>query len=114
MKIENYIKTVFKTCALVLALVVMLPSVVKLSHAFTHHSHIVCEDDNTLNTHFHKTDFDCDFYKFKLTTQYYFLYNIVLPLSLEENFKITNSQYQFVSDFQKLQVALRGPPQMIS
>lgn len=113
MNVTTFITVVFKTSALVLALAVLFPSVVKLSHAFTHHSHYVCEDDNSLDTHFHETDIDCDFYKFKLTTQFYFQNEVVALTSIEKNFKISDSQYEFVSDYQKLQMALRGPPQMI-
>ena len=98
---------------MVLALVVLLPSVVKLSHVFTHHTHHVCDEDNSLITHFHEADFDCNFYKFKLTKQYYFNSEPLQFVSIESNFKITNSQYEFVSNFQKLQTVLRGPPQMI-
>lgn len=95
---------------MVLALVVLFPSVVKLNHLFTHHSHHICEDDNSAITHFHETDVDCDFYKFKLTTQYFFQTKLTVRPATEENFKISDSQYEFVSDFQKLQTALRGPP----
>jgi len=112
LKISNFITVVFQTLALVLALAVLFPSVVKLNHAFTHHSHHVCDNDNTLDTHFHETDLDCDFYKFKLTTQFYFQNRLVILSSPEENFKISESQYAFISDFQRLQTALRGPPQL--
>lgn len=94
-------------------LAVLFPSAVKLTHAFSHHTHTVCNDDNSLATHFHEADIDCDFYKFKLTTQFYFQNKLVTLKSPDENFKITDSQYEFVSDYQKLQTALRGPPQMI-
>ena len=113
MKLETFFTTVFKTLALVLVLVVLLPSAVKFSHAFTHHSHYVCEDDNSLITHFHEADLDCDFYKFKLTTQYYFQNEFEIIDYSESNFKLHTSQYQFVSNFQKLQISLRGPPQLI-
>ena len=113
MKTNTFLTILFKTFALVLVMVVLFPSVVKLNHAFTHHSHHVCEDDNSVTTHFHESDLDCDFYKFKLTTQFYFQNKLVTLASSEENFKIIKSQYDFISDFQKLQTALRGPPQLI-
>ncbi|MBF8149599.1 hypothetical protein ITJ86_06795 [Winogradskyella sp. F6397] len=98
---------------MLLVLAVLFPSAVKLNHAFSHHTHNVCDDDGSLTTHFHEADIDCDFYKFKLTTQFYFKNKLDTLVSEEENFKITNSQYEFVSDFQKLQTVLRGPPQLI-
>lgn len=96
-----------------LVLAVLLPSVTKLTHAFTHHKHEVCDTDNKHETHFHESDLNCDFYKFKLTTQYYLPLNSIQLLLVKNNFKITDSQYEFVSDYQKLQTALRGPPQLI-
>ena len=96
-----------------LVLAVLLPSVTKLTHAFTHNKHDVCDTDNKHKTHFHESDLNCDFYKFKLTTQYYLSLNSIQLLLVKNNFKITVSQYEFVSDFQRLQIALRGPPQFI-
>ena len=113
MNFKTVISSIFKGLAVVLVLAVLLPSAVKFNHIFTHHSHKVCDNDDSTNTHFHKSDFDCDFYKFKLTTQFYFQNELVTLKSPDENFKITDSQYEFVSDYQKLQRALRGPPQMI-
>ena len=115
MKENFFLAIIFKTGALALVLVVMLPTAVKLSHTFEHqnHTHQVCEEDNSSKTHFHQTDIDCDFHKFKLTKQYFFQNEVIYLTSIKNNFKIIESQYEFVSDFQKLQTALRGPPQMI-
>ena len=58
-----------------LILAVLLPSVIKLTHSFNHSKHEVCDNDNEQQTHFHETDLDCDFYKFKLTKiQFFKLY----------------------------------------
>ena len=113
MKTNTFITALFKTFALVLVVVIMFPSLVKLSHSFSYHTHQVCDNDTSSNTHFHQADIDCEFCKFKLTTQYYFQNKLVILAPSEENFKIIKSQYDFVSDFQKLQTALRGPPQLI-
>lgn len=99
--------------AIVLILAVLIPSVVKLTHAFNHHHHMVCVDDLNHSTHFHQLDLDCDFYKFKLSNQFYFESNHKTLQDNEDNFKIIASQYQFVSDYQKLQTALRGPPKTV-
>ena len=99
--------------AIMLVLAVLLPSVVKLTHAFNHHKHDVCDNDNKHQTHFHASDLDCDFYKFKLTTQYYSKLEPIQLVLIKNNFKITNAQYAYISDYQKLQTALRGPPQLI-
>ncbi len=113
MNFKAFISSTFRVLAIVLVLAVILPSVVKLTHAFNHHNHEVCDTDNKHKTHFHKSDLDCDFYKFKLTKQYYIQLKPIHLVSIENNFKITASQYDFVSDYQKLQTALRGPPQLI-
>ncbi len=99
--------------AIMLVLAVLLPSVVKLTHAFNHHKHEVCDNDNKHQTHFHASDLDCDFYKFKLTTQYYSKLEPIQLVLIKNNFKITNAQYAYISDYQKLQTSLRGPPQLI-
>ena len=49
----------------------------------------------------------------KLAQQFYYKQKIVELFSTEDNFKITESQYEFISKFQKLQTSLRGPPQLI-
>ncbi|MFC0605752.1 hypothetical protein [Winogradskyella pulchriflava] len=113
MNYKTLLSSIFKTLAIILVLAVLLPSVVKLTHAFNHHTHEVCNSDSTHQTHFHASDLDCDFYKFKLSTQYYTKLSPITLVSINNNFKITASQYEFVSDFQKLQIALRGPPQLI-
>tara|TARA_Y100000589_G_C27015581_1_gene572657 strand:+ start:510 stop:851 length:342 start_codon:yes stop_codon:yes gene_type:complete len=110
---KTIIKPTYKVIALVLMLAVLLPSAVKLSHVFTHHKHEVCKNDSNDNTHFHELDVDCEFYKFKLAQQFYYKQKIVELFSTEDNFKITESQYEFISKFQKLQTSLRGPPQLI-
>lgn len=113
MNVKTIIESYIKVLAIVLALAVILPSAIKLSHAFNHHTHEVCENDNNADEHFHEADLDCDFYKFKLTNQYYVSLTSQDLISFDNNYKITVSQYHFVSDFQRLQTALRGPPQLI-
>ena len=108
MNLKTVVSSVYKVLAIMLVLVVLFPSVVKLTHAFNHHNHEVCNEK--FDTHFHQSDLECDFYKFKLTTQYFFNSKAIQFVSIECNFKITDSQYAFVSDFQKLQTTLRGPP----
>ncbi len=91
-------------------LAVLLPSAVKFNHVFTHHSHNVCDEDDSTNTHFHETDFDCDFYKFKLSNNLYLVFN-----NFELDVKKTNAQqlssyYNFSTNYKPLNRFLRGPP----
>ena len=96
-----------------LVLAVLLPSVVKLTHAFTHHTHEVCEFDNESTTHFHESDIDCDFYKFKLTENQFFI-----VFKYEKSLKtlqLTQKQEHYISfnNYQQLTRFLRGPPQLV-
>lgn len=101
----------FKTFAFALALVLLVPTVVKFNHIFAHHKHDICLGETT--THLHEQNTDCDFYKFKLANVYthtFFEFNLFLPK--EQTLSIV-SQYQFLSKYQRLQIALRGPPALI-
>ncbi|MGS2726091.1 hypothetical protein ACU8DI_05740 [Psychroserpens sp. BH13MA-6] len=97
-----------KVAFVILALTLLLPSVVKFSHVFSHHDHVVCLEKN--QTHFHNLDLDCEFYKFKLQQQTTFPpVNYELSLA-ENNHKDLNPYYAFLSDYQSLHFSLRGPP----
>jgi len=101
----------FKYIAIVLLLAVMLPSAVKFTHVFENHKHEVCLDNIT--SHMHETDVECEFYKFKLNTQYYTFFEISF-LNIEDNFlKINNTLYNFKYNHQQLSYSLRGPPFLV-
>ncbi|OUS00909.1 hypothetical protein A9Q86_09165 [Flavobacteriales bacterium 33_180_T64] len=93
---------------LLLTFVLILPSVVKFSHVFSHHEHEVCFGEN--QTHLHEVDLDCEFFKFKIQTQNTFLKPNYELLSTNNNHKTTPSYYTFLSDYQRLHFSLRGPP----
>ncbi len=109
----QYIKEhiIFKFGTLFIVALLLVPSAVKFAHIFTHHTHEVCKGYET--THIHKVDFDCDFYKFKLNKNFtYSLFNVDLFLEKGETQQI-QSQYHFLSEYQRLQTSLRGPPVLI-
>ena len=113
MNTKTVILSVFKALAIVLVLAVLLPSAVKLTHAFNHHEHEVCESDNESKTHFHESDLDCDFYKFKLTKNQFFVLSkyetkAILPFSKEKL-----EHYISFNNYQQLSRFLRGPPQLV-
>lgn len=94
--------------AIVLVISIMAPSIIKLSHAIYEHHTTDCEQKSAI--HFHKVDLDCDFQKFKNAPQYV-IFNAVwdkVPSLMAQ--ETTNSQYFFLSKFQKLHFVLRGPP----
>lgn len=112
MKIKTFIATLFKITAFVLAMTILLPSAVKINHIFTHHNHSVCNDDTNADTHFHQSDFDCEFYKFKLNHNQYFVVNNIDDVSeLNQYSEINVFKYTFTSRNQ-LTKFLRGPPQL--
>jgi hypothetical protein len=107
---KTVITSVFKGLAIMLVLAVLMPSVVKLSHAFNHHKHNVCDNDNKHETHFHTSDLDCDFYKFKLTKiQFFKLYQYEVKVQ-SEYFKPNSKYYSSLHSHQQLIRFLRGPP----
>lgn len=102
---------IFKILSFTLALVLLLPSAIKLSHAFNHYRHEVCLGEKT--THLHKTDLNCKFYDFKLTKNYILSeFNFNTSEAKTPSFKIV-SQYFFLSTYQNLHFSLRGPPSIV-
>lgn len=102
---------IFKIVTLTLVATLLVPTALKFAHIFTHHKHDICLGEKS--THLHELNIDCDFYKFKLSNNFtlaFFNFNLFTPK--EKPLKIV-SQYQFLSDYQRLQTALRGPPHLI-
>ena len=112
MKTKTALIALFKILAFTLVLAVLFPSVVKLSHAFTHHSHQVCDADGKLKTHFHQSDLDCDFYKFKLTNNLFLVFNNYEIIPQKTANKQLTSYYISLNNYQQLSRFVRGPPQV--
>ena len=102
----------FRLLTITLVIALLLPSAVKLHHTFQNHKHDVCID-NSVN-HLHELDLECEFYKFKLNTQFSVVATSLEFIIIKNNFKYNCSQYHFISDYQKLHIALRGPPVLMS
>jgi len=101
----------FRLFALVVATVLLVPSGVKFSHAFTHHHHEVCKGEP--ETHLHKTDVDCSLYKFNIHSPFTLtFFDIELPLEETFSFEIIGL-YTFTYNHQHLSFSLRGPPSVI-
>jgi hypothetical protein len=101
----------FKISLIILIIALLVPSLVKLAHAFETHKHEVCKTPQ--KSHYHELNLDCEFYKFKLSNAFYFQFQeyIVTPTSLSTI--ITNFYKSSYSNFKVQQVSLRGPPQLI-
>ena len=95
--------------ALIVALLV--PSIIEFSHIFSHHEHKVCMGETS--THIHKVDLDCDFQKFQLNKTFTISNSYSELFSPQELSVKIISQYDFLSSYQKLHFALRGPPSLI-
>jgi len=101
----------FKITTICLALTLLVPTYVKFAHLFSDHKHDICLGEQS--THMHELNIDCDFYKFKLSTDYTFTcHNYTIFKPKKQSLEIA-SQYEFISEYQRLQTALRGPPFLI-
>ena len=102
----------FRLFALVVATVLLVHSGVIFSHVFIHqhHHHEVCKGEP--ETHLHNADFDCSFYKFKLSSPFTIPVLQAELVLVEINTLKTEAPYAFLSEFQQLHFSLRGPPQI--
>lgn len=99
---------IFKSIILTLVITLLVPSFVELAHAFEDHKHEICITPQ--KSHFHEYDIDCEFYKFKTSPQIAVSFNYSENLEIETITAQIISQYQFISDYQRLPFSLRGPP----
>ncbi|GAL64676.1 hypothetical protein [Algibacter lectus] len=88
-----------------------VPAGVKMAHVFAHHHHKVCTNGD--NLHIHQVDLDCEFHKFQINNNFSFSdYTFTFFIEKETPIELV-SQYSFISEFQRLQASLRGPPVLI-
>ena len=102
---------IFRVLIFLLIAALSTPYFVKLAHIFTHHKHEVCLGEKA--THLHELDLDCEFYKFKLTNNFTFSFFNFDIISIKEKQVVIVSQYNYLSEYQRLQTSLRGPPVLI-
>ena len=101
----------YKGIILLLAIALLLPSAIKLAHAFASHNHEVCEFPQS--THYHEYEIDCEFYKFKLNPQISFdteVYENVINLDLIEQPIV---YYSYSKKSHVAAFRLRGPPTLL-
>jgi len=102
---------IYKISVFILVFALLTPAVVKFSHVFKDHKHNVCK--NSQKTHFHEFNLDCDFYSFKLSTQFSFIPQDFELLPVIENHQIAIQHYLFVTSNKNTHLFKRGPPQLI-
>lgn len=101
----------YKSIIMVLVLALLAPSMVKLAHVFENHKHEVCKVPQKL--HYHDYELDCEFYKFKLSPQIHVAIENPETIDFQDTFLPIISQYEYISDYQRLPFSLRGPPSLV-
>ena len=101
----------FKISLVVLLIALLVPSFVKLAHAFEMHKHEVCKAPQ--KSHYHELDLDCEFYKFKLSNALSFQPDEFSLLAINQIFEVDNFYKSFYNNSQINKPSLRGPPQLI-
>ncbi|MBT8266584.1 MAG: hypothetical protein KJO41_10785 [Bacteroidia bacterium] len=94
--------------AIVLSMALLMPYAIKIAHAFESHQHEVCTTPQS--SHYHQLDWDCEFYKFKLNTQYY---SSITPIEITKVVKpcdIVSTIYHFERQAHHFRKSQRGPP----
>jgi len=99
----------FKIITLVLVLTLLTPTAAKFIHIFNHHKHEICKGE--YQSHFHTSNLDCSFHKFKLTTPYTIPVFSFDFFHSQDNHEITTIKYLFLNKYKQLHFSLRGPPQ---
>jgi len=94
--------------SLFLIAAILAPTLVKLSHALVEHQEQLCKEIGSV--HIHEIEIDCDFQKFNLSPQIYPSFNDVAVAFTKTPKKEAFNYYSFLSKYQKLHFALRGPP----
>ena len=104
-------QTILSFVASLLVIILLVPSLVKFAHVFDHHTHTVCT--NWQKLHFHEYDLECEFYDFKISPQITFEKTEFEIVITDNDFSFNTSQYQSISDYQRLSFLLRGPPGLV-
>lgn len=107
----NYLQQIgYKVASLFVIAGLVLPSLVKLTHAIQHdHEHVVCIEKNQV--HFHNVEYDCEFYKFNINHNLIFQCFNYEVKSNSESITSEIAYYTFLKSHQQLTSFLRGPPQ---
>ena len=104
---------IFRILTLVLVTTLLVPSIVKFSHVFTHNQHKIEICKGERRTHLHELDIDCKFFKFQLNNNFTpEVFKVDIFSVTEKQTQIT-SHYNFLSKYQRLHFSLRGPPSLI-
>jgi len=95
----------------IIALALLLPSVIKFSHIFEQHEHVVCLGEN--QSHLHEIDLDCEFFKFKLNNNFLLDIDVIELTSVVVPQNLSQQYYTFIKGHQQSTAYLRGPPSLV-
>ncbi len=101
-------KAIFSLVSICIIGCLFTPYIIKINHGLLTHEDTICVAKGDL--HIHEIEFDCDFYKYQISSLFYI--GLVKPKLIQlaaSSEKLTN-HYVFTSKFQKLHFVLRGPP----
>jgi hypothetical protein len=99
----------FKITTVLTVVLLMLPLVVKSTLIFEDHKHDICIDDQQAS-HLHAKDIHCEFYKFKIFTQYLIIENNSESITEKTSSKSNFLHYNFLHNNRPSSQFLRGPP----
>jgi len=100
-----------KFILVIVTVALLAPSTVKLFHFFAEHEHVVCTSNNS--NHYHESEVDCDFYKFKVSKVYAYLIGNDTSVLIPDEPAPIATRYDFINNHQELSFNLRGPPVLV-
>jgi hypothetical protein len=106
LKILKYLFLFVFSFALISAIII--PDILKLSHTFFDHDHLVCNEHT--KTHFHQVDTECKVVNYKHNHQIEFKPLEFSLVVIQKQIKQKFNYYSFLSEYQSLHFSLRGPP----
>ncbi len=102
----------YKFVAFLVIACLVMPAMVKLSHAIHHnHDHVVCIEKDQV--HFHNIEYDCEFYKFNINHSLFIEHYEYEVASNPETCTLEIAYYNYLNGHQQLTAFLRGPPQYL-
>ena len=101
----------YKISLVLLIVALLVPSFVKLAHAFETHIHEVCKTPQ--KSHYHELDLDCEFYKFKLSHTFNFNPETYSFSTISHIFQVDDFYKSVYKNLRIQQTSLRGPPHLI-
>lgn len=81
--------------------------VIQLLHAS---NHLVINCDNTLESHIHAKELDCDFDNFNFSHDFYNSENVLNLVAVVYALRVTTLNYDYTPKLENLHFSLRAPP----